>query len=154
MVDGFLVVCLSFLWLRRENPPIMGESEIAYTLAAGMMKLRGFAIDEVSWKARSCMCSTCPGSFFSMTWRGRSGRFTKLALLQDSIFPEAGWKDHRKARGDWPLRWKIVSIYLFLNWTDSTGVFSSELWRMNLTEEAPRRRSFLYFFPDRKPRAY
>ena len=132
----FIVVVGFALSSTPKKAPIIGESEMVYTLAEENQKIRGLAFDNVSPGLPRLFVLDGSGKIFVYRFLRNTQKSTdELQYLKTyDLPPGANGKHVASPRGLAFAMEKSQDVFYFLNWDDSRGEVNSELWRYNATE--------------------
>lgn len=137
--NAFSVLILFMLtagWVWTSQPPLVGESEHVYNLAAENTEVRGLAFDEVSADAPRLFVLDAAGKIFIYKPRldAKSG-IDELELLGVAGLPmKEDGRPIESPRGLAFAQEGGKDVVYFLNWANSGRLKVSELWRYRLAD--------------------
>lgn len=120
-----------------KKAPIIGESEMVYTLVGENQEIRGLAFDEVSPSMPRLFVLDGSGKIFVYRpIQDAQKAIAELRYLETIDLPlAANGKPIASSRGLAFTVEKSQDVFYFLNWEASKGRVTSELWRFNATEK-------------------
>jgi hypothetical protein len=137
IVLGILVLLLAGTAGAAAKPPLMGESEKAYTLAAGNAEVRGLAFDGASPLAPRLFALDASGKVFiyGVPASAAAGELTLLGTVALPV--RANGTPLQSPRGLAYSRENGKDVFYVLNWIKPGGEAESELWRFGPAVEKP-----------------